>query len=361
MNFENTDFRAELLDLESPFDVKLVSEFLSLHGFDYKPDEMDSTLILFNLNNEIIGTGSYKHQTLKFVVVDEKFRESTAFPWIVSTLSKKILENYKRCFVYTRPKTASLFEGLGYKEIARAAPLFSVLEFGYQTIEDYQKFLIQHKRETKTNNIAAIVVNCNPFTNGHLYLIEKAASENELVYLFVVEEDLSSFPYKIRRKIIEEGIAHLKNVVVLATGPYIVSGGIFPNYFLKSESWSEISQKQAEVDVSIFAKYIVPVLNITKRYVGTENYCETTRAYNIAMEKILPNFGCKIIEITRKYEGFNEENEPNYISASKIRKAIKENKLSEVLHLVPEATRKFLLSEDSLSIRNKIINGEGRH
>jgi [citrate (pro-3S)-lyase] ligase len=361
MNFEDTDFRAELLDVENPFDIKIVSKFLSKNGFEYKPNEVDKTLILYNLNDEIIGTGSYKHQTLKFVVVDEKFRDSTAFPWIVTTLGNKILENYKRCFVYTRPKTAPLFEGLGYKEIARAEPLFSVLEFGYQTIEDYQKFLLQHKRETKTNKIAAIVVNCNPFTKGHLYLIEKAASENELLYLFVVEEDLSSFPYKIRREIIEEGISHLKNVVILATGPYIVSGAIFPNYFLKAESWNKISQKQAEVDVSIFAKYIIPVLNITKRYVGTENYCETTKAYNTAMKEILPKNGCELIEITRIYDGLNEENEPNYISASKIRKAIKENKLKEVLHLLPDATRKFLLSDKSLSIRNKIINSDGRH
>ncbi len=361
MNFENTDFRTELLDLENPFDIKFVTEFLSKNGFEFKPYEVDKTLILYNLNDEIIGTGSYRHQTLKFVVVDKKFRDSTAFPWIVTTLGNKILENYKRCFVYTRPKTATLFEGLGYKEIARAEPLFSVLEFGYQTIEDYQKFLLQHKRKTKTNNIAAIVVNCNPFTKGHLYLIEKAASENELLYLFVVEEDLSSFPYKIRRKIIEEGISHLKNVVVLATGPYIVSGAIFPNYFLKSESWNEISQKQAEVDVSIFANYVVPILNITKRYVGTENYCQTTLAYNTAMKEILPKNGCEVIEITRKYDGLDEENNPNYISASKIRKAIKENKLEEVLDLLPKATQKFLLSKDSLAIRNKIIDSEGRH
>lgn len=361
MNFENTDFRAENLDLENPFDLKLVSEFLKKNGFDYKPEEVDRTMIIYNLNDEIIGTGSFKKQTLKFVVVDPKFRESTAFAWIVTSLTDKILENHKRCFVYTRPQNAILFESIGFHEIARAEPLFSVLEFGFKLISDYQNYLLENKKETKTDNIAAIVVNCNPFTMGHLYLIEKAAKENELLYLFIVEEDLSTFPYLIRKKLIIEGISHLKNVVILSTGPYIVSGAIFPNYFLKSESWNEISQKQAEVDVSIFAKYIVPTLNIKRRYVGTENYCMTTKAYNDAMKKILPENNCEVIEVTRKAIGMNDKNEPNYISASKIRKAIKEDKLNDIIDFLPNSTRNFLLTDEAKEIIKKIKSEKGRH
>ena len=361
MNFENTDFRAEILDLENPFDIKLVTKFLKKNGFDYKPEEVDTTLILYNLNDEIIGTGSKNKITLKFIVVEPKFRESTAFAWIVTSLTDIVLEKHKRSFVYTRPQTAKLFEGLGYKEIARAEPLFAVLEFGYKSIVDYQNYLLKHKVQTKSDKVAAIVVNCNPFTKGHQYLIEKAAQENEIVYLFVVETNLSSFPYKIRLKLIREGVSHLKNVVILSTGPYIVSGAIFPNYFLKAESWSDISQKQAEVDVSIFAKYIVPVLNITRRYVGTENYCLTTRTYNEAMKKILPQSNCELIEIKRKALGKDQNNEPNFISASKIRKAIKEDRLDDVLDTLPDSTRNFLLSDESLEIREKIKYSNGRH
>jgi [citrate (pro-3S)-lyase] ligase len=355
MNFEDTDFRYEFLDRENPFDLKLVSNFLEENGYDYYSEEVDCTVILYNLNDEIIGTGSYKNQTLKYVVVAGKFRETTAFPLIVSYLSDKILEKNERCFVFTKPQTSPMFEGLGFKEIANAEPLFSVLEFGYKNIGDYQDYLRNIKRETTTDNIAAIVVNCNPFTLGHKYLIEKAATESELLYLFVVEEDFSVFPYEARLKIIKEGIKHLDNVVVIATGPYIVSGSIFPNYFLKLESWNLISQKQAELDVKIFAKYIVPVLGLKKRYVGTENYCRTTQAYNDAMSDILPEAGCELIVVDRKAIGKNRVGkEPNCISASKVRKAMKEGSIKDVMEFLPQSTRNYLLSEEGKTVWEKL-------
>jgi [citrate (pro-3S)-lyase] ligase len=316
-------------------------------------------MIIYNLNNEIIGTGSLKGNVLKYVVVAPDFRESTAFPLIVTYLANKALEHHKQCFVYTKPETAKLFEGLGYSLIATAEPLFAVLEFGYKTIKDYQQHLLLNKIETSTNNIAAVVVNCNPFTIGHRYLIEKASQENEIVYLFVVSENLSAFPFEIRWKLIEEGISDLKNVKMIATGPYIVSGATFPNYFLKNASRSLVSQKQAEIDVKIFAHYIAPILHIKKRYIGTEKYCQTTAAYNTAMHKILPEHDIKVIEYERISAEIN--NKKNFVSASKVREAIKNNKLHEVLSSLPKSTEEFLLSEKSAEIRLKIVQGSNRH
>lgn len=361
MTFEDIDFRSEILDIDNPFDVKIVDEFLLQNGFEFDTKKVEKTMILYNLNDEVIGTGSYKKQTLKYVVVAEKFRETTAFASIVTTLANIILEKHKRCFVFTRPETAIAFKGVGFSEIARAEPLFVALEFGYHRISYYQKYLLKNKIETKTDNISAIVVNCNPFTNGHLYLIEKTSQESELVYLFVVEEERSSFLYEDRKKMIAEGISHLKNVIILSSGPYIVSGAIFPNYFLKKEKYDVISAKQAELDIKIFAKYVVPVLNIKKRYVGTEKYCLTTKAYNEAMKKILPEAGCQLIEVTRKSIGFTADNEPNFISASKVRDAIRNNNLKEVLSFLPEVTQRFLLSEEAKETIEKIKTTKSRH
>ena len=361
MSFENSDFRVETLDLENPFDVKYVSNFLSEYGFEYNPDEVDTTAIIYNLNDEIIATGSYQNQTLKYVIVAEKFRETSAFSSIVSFLTDQILVNYKQCFVFTKPVNTKYFVSLGFNEIANAKPLFSVLEFGFKTIIDYQDYLLQNKSNIKTDKIASVVVNCNPFTLGHQFLIEKASAENDIVYLFIVKENLSLFPYEVRKRIISEGISHLDNVIVLSSGPYIVSGAIFPNYFLRTESWDEITHKQAEVDVNIFAEYIVPILGIKRRYIGTEKYCKTTRSYNQAMKEILPKVGCKVFEITRKSMGMTEDNQENFISASKVRNAIKMGKLETVLDFLPDVTKNFLLSEESLDIRNKIIASNSRH
>lgn len=359
MTFENTDFRQELLNPENPLDVKFLNTFLKSVGFDYKKEDVDTTMIIYNLNHEIIGTGSLKKNVLKYVVVAPDFRETSAFPQIVTYLANKALENHKQCFVYTKPETAKLFQALGYSLITTAEPLFAVLEFGYESIKDYQHHLLLNKIKTSTNNIAAVVVNCNPFTIGHRYLIEKASQENEIVYLFVVSENLSAFPFEIRWKLIELGISDLKNVKMIATGPYIVSGATFPNYFLKNASRSLISQKQAEIDVKIFAQYIAPILHIKKRYIGSEKYCQTTAAYNTAMHKILPEQGIKVIE----YERISAEknNKINFVSASKVREAIKNNKLHDVLSSLPKSTKEFLLSEKSEKIRLKIMQESDRH
>jgi len=276
-------------------------------------------------------------------------------------MTEKLLKIYKHTFVFTRPENSVRFCGLGYTLIATAEPLYAVLEFGFESIFTYQEYLKTLIVPVKTSAVAAIVVNCNPFTNGHKFLIEKAASENEVVYLFVVEEDLSAFPFSVRWELIRKGIGHLKNVVMVKGGMYIVSGTIFPAYFLKNEMVSDVLQKQAELDVKTFANYVVPVLGIKKRYVGTENFCKTTEAYNLAMKTILPSFGVEVFEVTRKANRLGSDNSPDYISASKVREAIKLDKLDEVLDFLPDPTREFLFSDESLDIRLKIKAGDGRH
>jgi [citrate (pro-3S)-lyase] ligase len=361
MTFEDTDFRQETLDLDNPFDVRLVKDFLFSLGFEFDPLEVECTMIVYNLSGEIVGTGSHMGRILKYVAVAPKFRDTTAFALIVTYMTEKLLKIYKHTFVFTRPENSVRFCGLGYTLIAAAEPLYAVLEFGFESIFTYQDYLKTLIVPVKNGAVAAIVVNCNPFTNGHKFLIEKAASENQVVYLFVVEEDLSAFPFSVRWELIRSGISHLKNVVMVRGGMYIVSGTIFPAYFLKNETADDVLQKQAELDVKTFANYVVPVLGIKKRYVGTENYCKTTEAYNLAMKKILPAFGVEVIEVTRVANTLLSDNSPDYISASKVREAIKSDKLDEVLDFLPDPTRDFLFSDASLEIRLKIKQGEGRH
>ena len=361
MTFEDTDFRQETLDLDNPFDLKLVKDFLSGLGFEFDPAEVECTMIVYNLKGELVGTGSHQGRILKYVAVAPKFRDTTAFALIVTYMTEKLLKIYKHTFVFTRPENSVRFRGLGYTEIATAEPLFAVLEFGFESIFTYQDYLKTLRVPVETPNVAAMVVNCNPFTNGHKFLIEKAASENEIVYLFVVEEDRSAFPFAVRWELIRKGIAHLKNVVMVRGGMYIVSGAIFPSYFLKNEAISDVMQKQAELDVRIFANYVVPILGIKKRYVGTENYCKVTGAYNLAMKAILPLFGVVVIEITRKAVGSEADNSPDYISASKVRKAIRHDQLEKIVGFLPDSTREFLFSDESLAIRQKIKIGTGRH
>ncbi|MBN1142792.1 MAG: [citrate (pro-3S)-lyase] ligase [Bacteroidales bacterium] len=361
MNFEDTDFRQETIDLGNPFDVKLVKDFLASLDLVFDPSEVESTMIVYNLKGDLVGTGSHQGRILKYIAVATEYRDTTAFALIVTNLTGKLLKIHKHTFVFTRPENAVRFAGLGYTRIATAEPLFTVLEFGFESIRTYQAYLKTLAVPTHNNTVAAIVVNCNPFTNGHKYLIENAAAMNEVVYLFVVEEDRSAFPFSVRWKLIEAGTRHLKNVVMVKGGMYVVSGATFPSYFLKCEEVSTVMQKQAELDVTIFADYIVPVLGITRRYVGTEVYCAVTREYNQAMKKILPPKGVEVIELERKAVGSNTGLNPNYISASKVRQAIREDRLEDVLDFLPEVTRDFLLSDESAAIHAKIKQESSRH
>ena len=188
MTFEDTDFRQETLDLENPYDVKLVSDFLFGLGFEFDPSEVECSMIVYNLKGEIVGTGSHKGRILKYVAVAPAFRDTTAFALIVTYMTEKLLKIYKHTFVFTRPENSVRFCGLGYTLVATAEPLFAILEFGFESIFTYQDYLkTLLVPDVKSNSVAAIVMNCNPFTKGHQYLIEKAAAESEVVYLFVVE------------------------------------------------------------------------------------------------------------------------------------------------------------------------------
>ncbi len=358
MEVENTDYRQEVLDLSNPYDIRMVKTFLESLGLDYAKETVDYTMVLVNLNGNLIGTGSLSNNILKYVAVSPKFRDTTAFALIATHLTETTLaNNYKTAFVFTLPQNVEKFEGIGFKQIASAPPIYTLLEFGYETIDNYKAYLRSKKLPTNSDNVAAVVVNANPFTNGHKYLIEKAASENEVLYIFVVEEDRSVFPFEVRWKLIKEGTAHLKNVVMIRGDKYIVSSATFPAYFLKNESVDMIVEKQTELDITIFATHIAPQLNIRKRYVGTEVYCKTTAAYNVAMKKILKNHHIELFEIDRKSIGESS----NFISASKVRAAIKNNDIESTSDFLPETTFNYLLSEESLPIRDKITHSEQRH
>lgn len=354
MNWDESEFHIRSIDLGSPGDVREVASFLAPLGFDFDPAGVQYTAVLETASGRIAATGSYDRDILKFVVVDPAHRETPVFARLVTHLNEKVLATGRNTvFVFTRPTTAPYFRGLGFTEIAQAPPLFALLEFGYRTLSDYRAYLRQNRVETRGERISAVVVNCNPFTNGHKYLMETAAAESDVLYVFVVEEDFSVFPFVERIELVRRGTAHMDNVRVLRGGRYVVSGATFPTYFLKSENPDLITRLQAELDVSVFARFLAPELGIRRRWVGSEPACPTTAAYNAAMLKILPGAGIEVQVIQRKSLGQTAEG-PNFISASKVRRAIWEGKLHSVLGFLPDVTREFLESDRSLAIRERI-------
>lgn len=199
---------------------------------------------------------------------------------------------------------------------------------------EYVSYLSEYKKDTLNNG--AIVMNCNPFTLGHRYLIEYAASKVDNLFIFVVEEDKSYFRFQDRFKLVEAGTGDLGNVTVVKSGKFIISAVTFPGYFYKDNDKSAIVDTSADID--IFCKFIAPVLNITIRFAGEEPLDAVTNQYNETMRERLPLYGMQFHEIPRKNMG------DNVISASRVRTCITQQNWNEIKKLVPKTTYDYLIT-----------------
>lgn len=213
-------------------------------------------------------------------------------------------------------------------------------------LADYKLYIREHlepvinsRREEKGSEpvIGAAVMNCNPFTLGHRYLIESAAGQCDLLIIFVVEEDKSVFPFADRLKLVEAGTKDIPNVTVIPSGKFVLSSLTFSEYFNKSELQDRVID--TSLDVTVFAQDIAPCLNITKRFAGEEPFDAVTRQYNETMRRILPQYGIEFSEIPRK----GLDSQP--ISASRVRKLLDEKKFDELKKLVPITTFDYLMEK----------------
>jgi [citrate (pro-3S)-lyase] ligase len=161
----------------------------------------------------------------------------------------------------------------------------------------YTDFLSSQKISGNAGKTGAVVVNCNPFTLGHQYLIETASKLVDYLYIFVVEEDLSEFKFADRFEMVKLGLSHLSNIKVLPGGNFIISAFTFPGYFNKSDT--SIPTVDASKDVEIFAQHIAPTLDISVRFVGNEPLSAITRQYNRDLREILPRYGIEYKEFER--------------------------------------------------------------
>lgn len=182
--------------------------------------------------------------------------------------------------------------------------------------------------------IGSIVMNCNPFTLGHRYLIEQSSAKVEKLFIFVVEEDKSIFPFADRIELVRKGTADLHNVTVLPSGKFIISSLTFTYYFEKSELQDRVIDPS--MDVQIFGEYIAPALGINVRFAGEEPLDNITRQYNETMARLLPQYGVDFQVIPRK------ETDGGVISASRVRKLLEENNFEEIKRLVPITTFDYL-------------------
>lgn len=309
---------------------------------------LDYTCGIYDEDMNLIATGSCFKNTLRCMAVSNSHQGEGLMNEIVSHLIEvQCNRGNIHLFLYTKCSSAKFFGDLGFHEIARIDNELVFMENRKTGFPNYLKRL--EKEKVNGTSVSAIVMNANPFTLGHQYLIEKAASETDVVHLFMVSEDSSLIPFSVRKELIQKGTAHLKNVYCHESGPYIISNATFPSYFQRDEE--SVIRGHALLDLTIFTR-IADALGITIRYVGEEPTSLVTGIYNTIMSEKLPKHQIQCIIVPRK------ETTGQVISASTVRKAIQDSNWELLRTMVPETTYRYFRSAEAEALVAKIQGTE---
>lgn len=294
-------------------------------------------------NDEIIATGSCFGCTLRCFAVSREHQGEGLLNEIISHLMEvQMARGNLHLFLYTKVGSARFFGDLGFHEIARVDGTLVFMENRKNGFPGYLKAL----EKTKTQGISgALVMNANPFTLGHQYLVETAAAQCDTLHLFVLSEDASLVPFAVRKKLVRAGVAHIPNVVLHDSGPYIISSATFPSYFLKDAA--AVIEGHARLDLAVFTK-IAGALNVTKRFVGEEPTSQVTGLYNEIMARELPKAGIECHVVPRKQAAGQA------ISASTVRLALQKGDWESLKTLVPQTTLDYFQSPGAAPVLERI-------
>ena len=334
------DFAIHEISLSFSHDRECLIAFLNKHHLVFEED-IEAAFGVFDPEENLAGCGCCAGSLLKCFAVDESLRGQNALGSLVSRLVENRFEaGIYDLFVITRPKNKDMFTACGFYVLAQTGTVLMLENKKNGLDKFYSRFLESGGPEA---DAGCIVMNCNPFTKGHLALISYAAARCSLLHIFVVEENRSVFPFDVRLRLVKEGTANLSNVRVHPSGPYMISSATFPTYFLKEGE--DAAAIQSELDITLFASRIAPLFHISKRFAGEEPFDPVTRKYNEAMERIPPEYGISFDKISRITSG-TDSGEGEIISASRVRKLLAEGGVTEqVLQLVPPCTAEYLKHE----------------
>ena len=319
--------------------------FLSSNGLRLAALERYVVISRDEDGDEIIAGGGLDGNVIKCVAVSEAARSEGLMNILVSRLiAIAHEEGHESVKAFTKPANEDIFRSLGFKLLASSGNAI-LMENGRGGLPEYRKYLESLARPGRNG---AIVMNANPFTKGHRYLIEQAASQVDNLYVIVVKEDRSRFPYSERKSMIEAGCAGLSNVIVCEGSDYAISAATFPTYFLKQ--LDDATPTQIALDLDLFIKHIARPLGVTVRFAGSEPEDKLTRCYNEMMSEILPagGYGSKenpsgqpisFVEIPR----LEQNGRP--VSATALRSALDSGNLKAAMEFVPVSTVPYLIAD----------------
>ena len=301
---------------------------------DLEPAKVEQTVLIWD-DEVLVATGSRDGNILKCIAVDDDYQGQGLTAALLTQLRQSAFQaGLCHLFLYTKPQNEQMFTSLFFYPIARTGKVL-LMEDDSRGISRFLTSL-----EAPRGECGAIVMNADPFTLGHRYLVQRAASQCEQLRVFVLSEDKGHFSAADRLELVRKGTADLPNVTVLPTGPYLISSATFPTYFLKDRDKAE--DIHCMLDVEIFTRHFAPYFSITRRFVGTEPLSPLTARYNEILKQQLPKRGIEVYELPRL------ETNGIPVSASAVRKAVESGDRELVRTLVPTTTFDFLFKEEAL-------------
>lgn len=306
-----------------------LKSFLNSCGLSYD-EGIDFTCALME-DDEIIAAGSLDGATLKCIAVSPLHQGEDLASRLLTELRRVAFDRgHDHLMLFTKPANLFMFRQFGFYPVFRTSGCL-LMENKKGGLESY----IASLGAPRSGSTGAIVGNFNPFTLGHRYLVETAASRCDHLHVFVLSERKSAFPPEVRMELAQAACGDIENITFHPTGPYLVSSATFPGYFIKDKA--KVGAIHCGLDVGIFGEKIAPALNITRRFLGTEPNCPVTRFYNEQMKALLPACGIEVIEIPRREIG------EAAVSASRVRSLLKEKNFDAIRPLVPETTYEYLV------------------
>ena len=333
-----------------------IEAFLSANGLRLAPLDRYVVITRDEDGDEILAGGGLDGNVIKCVAVSEAARSEGLMNILISRLMAIAREDGRESVkAFTKPENVGIFKSLGFTLLA-SAPKAVLMENGRGGLPEYEKYLASLARPGRNG---AIVMNANPFTKGHRYLIERAAAQVDNLYVIVVKEDRSRFPYAERKAMIEAGCAGLDNVTICEGSDYAISAATFPTYFLKR--LDDATDTQIALDLDLFLNHIARPLGVTVRFAGSEPTDALTNRYNELMAEILskrpdpelvegsalrlvgepvePQRPIDFVELPRL------EQNGKTISATSLRRALDKGNLKEAMEYIPESTVPYLVAD----------------
>ena len=328
--FETIDIQE--LPLSVPTIRRQVEDFLGSNGL--RLGEVDLYLAVLSEEGAILAGGGLQRDILKCLAVSAEARSlGLSVPLISRLISVASERGYTNVKVFTKPENRAVFESLGFKLLAEA-PKAILMENG-RGLEEYCDYLRGHRAS------GVIVMNANPFTLGHRYLVEQASLSfrapegRRNLTIIPVKEDASRFPYSERLEMIRTGSGNMADVV--EGSDYQISAATFPTYFLKN--LSDAAETQMRLDIDLFGRHIAPALGAHVRFVGTEPADPLTARYNALMKELLPKYGVEVVEISR----LTDPESP--VTATRVRSLLDAGLFKAASALTPESTWPYLLAD----------------